>query len=412
MGQSATIGPWREKLRRVRILAGATLAWGGGVAMFVLLGGLFVHPLEAAFGWRRGDIALSSSILFGMALAAPLIGIAADRVAARVFVAAGALGFGAAYIVLASMDGEIGLYFAVLGFVAVIAGPATSPLIYSRVIVAHFDKRRGLALSICLSGSTALAALMLPVTQHVIATQGWRSAYLMLAGVSLAIGGVAFMLLSGAPSPEAKSAAAKARVWPMLMGALGDIRFWLLALCFSSGGAALFGIGAHTQPFLAENGFDAARAAWVGAFLSGVTIVARLGVGFLLDRVEPGWLGLAAFLGPVAGALILAWPASPALAIIVALSLIACAQSAEGDFLGFFTARYFGVAQFGVISGALSFIFGVFVALGGIVAGVMYDAFGDYRAFFVLAAALSGMAAVSLFISTRATASAFDNAAP
>ncbi|UPT61471.1 MAG: MFS transporter [Hyphomonadaceae bacterium JAD_PAG50586_4] len=304
---------WRARSRQVLVLAGATLAWGGGVAMFVLLGGLFVHPLEAAFGWRRGDIALSSAILLGMGLMAPLIGVAADRVAARVFVAVGALGFAGAYVALASLDGDIRLYFAVLGFVALIAAPATSPLIYSRVVVAHFDKRRGFALSICLSGSTALAAFMLPLTQYVIETFGWRVAYLMLAGAALAIGAAAFALL-GAGAPRTRDRPAQSsRAWHAVLGALGDLRFWLLALCFSAGGTALFGVAAHTQPFLTETGFDPARAAWVGALLGVVTIVARLGVGFLLDRVEPGWLGLAAFLAPVGAAL--SWLGRPRLGL-------------------------------------------------------------------------------------------------
>jgi predicted MFS family arabinose efflux permease len=368
--------------------------------MFILLGGLFVHPLEGAFGWRRGDIALSSAILFGMGLMAPLIGAAADRIGVRVFVAVGALGFAGAYVVLSCLSGDIRLYFAVLAFVGLIAGPATSPLIYSRVVVAHFEQNRGFALSICLSGSTALAAFMLPLTQYVISAYGWRTGYLMLACVALSIGALAFALLAsaaGASEPKAP----KPPAWPQMMRALRDARFWLLALCFASGGAALFGVGAHTQPFLTESHFSPERAAWVGAFLGVVTIISRLAVGVLLDRVEPGWVGLVAFLAPVGGCLILAGSLSSALAIVLALSLIACAQSAEGDFLGFFAARYFGVAHFGAISGALSFIFGVFVSLGAIVAGYMHDAFGDYRAFFYLAAGLSVIAAFSLFVSAR-----------
>lgn len=389
------------RLRQVGILVGATLGWGGGVAMFVLLGGLFIAPLEAAFLWRRGDIALSSFILLGMGLMAPLIGVAADRIGAHIFVGVGAIGFACAYVALATMNGELWRYLAILGFVALIAAPATSPLIYSRVVVAHFTKTRGLALSICLSGSTALAALMLPLTQYVIASFGWRAGYYMLAGLALMIGAISFVLLRKAAPPRQTEASSGASRWGALARALGDARFWLLALCFASGGCALVGVSAHTQPFLTESGFDPMRAAWLGSLLGVVMIVARVTVGALLDVMEPGWLGLTAFLAAVLGCLGLAWPQAPALAIIVALALIACAQSAESDFLGFFTARYFGVAHFGVISGALSLIFAVFVALGGVIAGRMHDTFGDYRAFFYLAAILCSLAGVALFASAR-----------
>lgn len=389
--------------------------------MFVLLGGLFVHPLEEAFGWRRGDIALSSGILLGMALLAPLTGMLADRISARMFAAAGGLCLALAYFALAAMRGDIREYFLILAFVALTAGPATSPLIYSRVIVGHFSETRGLALGLCLSGSTALAALMLPMMQWVIATFGWRAGYMALGAVALLLGLCAFVLLSGAKATDNKGdstpdskACNQSKEHNKSLGqsesrseagvgvgqALRDLRFWLLCLCFAAGGAALFGISAHTQPYLMDVGFSPESAAWTGTLMGIVTIVARLGVGALLDAGAPGSLGLMVFLGATAGALGLAFAPS-AWMVIAALCLIACAQSAESDFLSFFTARFFGVRHFGAVSGALSLVFGVCVAMGAAGAGYMYDAEGDYRLFFVAAAALSLVAGVALYVSVR-----------
>lgn len=365
--------------------------------MFVLLGGLFVHPLEEAFGWRRGDIALSSGILLGMALLAPLTGMLADRISARMFAAAGGLCLALAYFALAAMRGDIREYFLILAFVALTAGPATSPLIYSRVIVGHFSETRGLALGLCLSGSTVLAALMLPLMQWVIAGFGWRAGYLVLACAAMVLGLCAFTLLSGAKVPERQSLRdAGAGVGE----ALRDPRFWLLCLCFAAGGTALFGVSAHTQPYLIDVGFSPESAAWTGTLLGIVTIIARLSVGALLDVGAPGSIGLMVFLGAMAGALVLAFAPS-AWMVIAALCLIACAQSAESDFLSFFTARFFGVRHFGAVSGALSLVFGVCVAIGAAGAGYVHDAEGDYRLFFVAAAALSLIAGVALYVSAR-----------
>ena len=65
---------------------------------------MFVKPLEANFGWGRGEIMLAFTIfLLVQAVAAPFIGRMVDRYGARWVIATGALIFGLGFILLAQM---------------------------------------------------------------------------------------------------------------------------------------------------------------------------------------------------------------------------------------------------------------------------------------------------------------------
>ncbi|HEX7947192.1 MAG TPA: hypothetical protein VF495_21185, partial [Phenylobacterium sp.] len=46
--------------------------------------GVFVQPLQAAFGWTRGEIAGANTALFwAIGLASPIVGLAIDRMGVR-----------------------------------------------------------------------------------------------------------------------------------------------------------------------------------------------------------------------------------------------------------------------------------------------------------------------------------------
>ena len=84
-----------------------------------------------------------------------------------------------------------------------LVGNGATQLPYSRVITEWFDQRRGLALSLMMTGVGAGVVVMPALAQWLIDEQGWRAAYLLLGLV---------MLLAAVPLPAfllgAKSAAA------------------------------------------------------------------------------------------------------------------------------------------------------------------------------------------------------------
>ena len=112
-----------------------------------------------------------------------VIGHVADKVSGRVL---GLLTVIATSAVLAGMSfvGELWqLYvlFAVSGCFAV----ASTRLLISLVTANWFTAKRGLAISIALSGSGFGGAILSPIVSSLIVSVGWRSAFLVLAAVCM-----------------------------------------------------------------------------------------------------------------------------------------------------------------------------------------------------------------------------------
>lgn len=112
-----------------------------------------------------------------------VIGHVADKVSGRVL---GSLTVIATSAVLAGMSfvGELWqLYvlFAVSGCFAV----ASTRLLISLVTANWFTAKRGLAISIALSGSGFGGAILPPIVSSLIVSVGWRSAFLVLAAVCM-----------------------------------------------------------------------------------------------------------------------------------------------------------------------------------------------------------------------------------
>src|ERR1700743_2864713 len=146
---------------------------------------LFLNPLHAAFGWRReamtGTFALAA---ITVALVSPFLGMLLDRFPPRRVILPSIVVFALALASLSRLNGDIHrfyLTFFVLGLVA----NGTAQFAYARTALTWFQKRRGLALALILTGSGVGSILIPPLTQWTITHQGWRSAYTLLGGIAL-----------------------------------------------------------------------------------------------------------------------------------------------------------------------------------------------------------------------------------
>jgi MFS family permease len=156
-------------------LLAATLGCGAGASSLVFYSlGVFVAPLEAAFGWTRGQI--TSAMLYssaGLILAGPLLGWLIDRFGERRIALASIPGFALVLWSLSVMNGQLPLFYGCF-FMAAVLGCGTTPILYTRAIAARFDRARGLALGITLAGPGTAALCLPPFLTAQIAAHGWR----------------------------------------------------------------------------------------------------------------------------------------------------------------------------------------------------------------------------------------------
>ena len=167
--------------------------------------------------------------------------------------------------------------------------------------------------------------------------------------------------------------------------------------------SALFVVGAvmaHLALFLtSERGYSLQQASFVGAALPIMQIVGMTIGGALGDRVNKRLIASLAMLGHAGGILILAF-AERAWMIGLFVALHGLAWGARGPLMQALRADYFGASSFGFIMGLSSLIVMLGIVLGPIIAGVLADATGTYRAGFLVVGTLAALGMVFFVLAT------------
>lgn len=381
------------------VVAGSTLALtvgNGPVMQFTF--GVFLKPLTAAFGIDRGlgSLALTTGLL-ATALSLPFAGRLADRYGSRRSALCAVLAFASAVALAGLVSHSIWAFMALFALAGVAAAGQT-PLPYMKAIASKFDKGRGLALSIGLTG-VGIGAIVLPmVVQRLIDLVGWRGAYVGLAALLLIVAVPCLVLFIPGTIVGGESAQSREPALGLMpREAFRTRAFWfLVAGLFLAAGSAN-GTIAHVVPLLTDRGVPPAQAvsalAWVGA----ASIVGRICGGYLIDRFWAPLVSMVFFAGMICGIAILALTASPQLASLATI-LIGLGLGVEADLVAFLISRYLGTRAFGALFG---YVFGSFIlasSLGPILMGVVFDSMGSYTPCLTLFGILTAAAAL-LFLS-------------
>ena len=123
---------------------------------------LFVKPLQADFGWGRGEIMTAFTIYFlVMGVTSPFIGKVIDCYGARRVMFIGALVTGLGFVLLRLMNS---LWFFYVAWAVVGIGTASTSTVPATTIVSNwFKKRRGTAIGVMSMGIGAGGLVMAPV---------------------------------------------------------------------------------------------------------------------------------------------------------------------------------------------------------------------------------------------------------
>jgi MFS family permease len=351
---------------------------------------LFVKPLEAAFGWSRTEIALALTISNSViVVAAPLIGEATDRYGARAVLLVSMALLGFSISALSQLNGSLlqlyGLYL-----VIAIAGAGTIPTTFSRVLLDWFDRKRGLALGIALSGIGAAGILLPPAIQSFISTLGWSCTYLAMSGIVLfAAWPVVFFLFKEHPSamglypdgekpPFGISTVAQESVLGLsFRESLGSREFGLIAfgiLCLGLGGT---GVLIHLPAMMTDRGMTPAEAALTFSLFGATLIIGRVSCGWFVDRFFAPRVAIFYLSGPVIGIAILLITDDVTLMPLAAMFL-GLGLGAEFDLLSYFISRYLGLRCYGKSYGLMYSAFSIGAGAGPLIMGLSYDRSGDY----------------------------------
>lgn len=351
------------------IVLAAALAIGVGtmgIGFYSL--GLFVQPLQAEYGWSRASVSGAATFQqIGIFLSAPLVGWLADRWGARPIALASFVAAPLALLALSRVGSSVVAWDAMWLLVS-LAGAGTTPAIWARIVSLRFDAARGLALGLMLMGTGTAAILAPALLGPIFAQSGWRTALVVMAGATLAIGLPASLLVGTAdrtaPGERHRGRFEANRQTLMLL---------LIAFLL---GLIVAGLIVHLVPLLIDRGMAATEAAQTAAIVGVAVLAARLVVGYLFDRFHAPYVAALFLLSPVVAALLL-WDGGP---VTIAALMLGLAAGAEVDMLAYFTGRYAALANYGATYGGVLGIFCLGAGLGPMLFGAAHDGMGGYDA--------------------------------
>lgn len=361
--------------------------------------GPFIGPLQAEFGWSRAEISLGltvSSII--SALFCIPIGMLVDKIGPRRIGLIGIVLMTSAFALLSTATGSIANWVVLWTCIA-LGTLGVQATVWTSAVNSRFEKSRGLALAITLSGASLSAAIFPLLATWLISTYGWRTGFWGLGAMWAAIVlPFLFLFFRGARDQSSKAAPIPAKVLTGLTLKEGFRTLALYKLLLAAGLFSFTAIGAlvHFVPILTGAGTTRLEAAGIAGLIGIFSLVGRLGTGFLLDRFSAQKVGAIAFMLPVIGFGLLLLDGSNSLYQSIAAATLGLTVGAEVDVIAFLAAKHFGLKNFGSLYGAMVMALSLGTSFGPLTAGAVFDQYGSYAPFLMLNAVLMTLSAITL----------------
>jgi predicted MFS family arabinose efflux permease len=409
MADAATSALARAEFARHWTLILASSVGFAFTAVVTASAGLFMGPLSAEFGWSRtlvsSGVSITSVLTF---LFSPLFGVLIDRIGTRRMVLPGLVLMALTIAGLSTLTGSHVEWFAVW-FVYSIASLATKSTTWTAAINSTFEAGRGLALGLTLSGSMVAQVIVPPLGEYLISTQGWRMAYVWLG---LGGGTVALLLCliwfrdgyyQGQKQREADAAAGKPKA-PLLdvpglsiQEARRSAALWRISISTFLIMIVTIGVMVHQIPILIDLGTSRASAALYASFGGMAGIAGKVITGWMLDRYAARWVGGLTILAGAGTFVLLLLPGQTAAIVIAAMVINGYTAGSKLQIVGFLTAAYAGMRNFGTIFGVMASFIAGGSGLGPLVAGQIFDSTGTYMPFLWFGIAGTVVSAILLF---------------
>lgn len=365
--------------------------------------GIFIKPLAAEFGWSRGEA--SMGVLVGT-LCSAVVSMPTGQLVDRI----GAVKVGVISLLLLAL-GLAGLGLFTVGLTSFLAVTAVLSLLttgstgvsFTRLVVTNFDRHRGLALGIVLSGAGLGAILIPPLLTPFVAQHGWRHGYYALATIIAIMLPIIWLALRGQESLSVQADASLP---------IGDIvmnpAFVLIGAIFLAASTSIIGTVVHFVPMLTDLGLSPAKAGQTASLIGVAAIGGRLVAGFLLDRLPAALVTGCLFLLAASGLTTLALGGVEVIALGALITGLAI--GAEVDLMAFLVSRYFPRAVFGQAYGSLYALFLIGGAIGPASYGYFFDWRGDYHLALLFGASLLVLAALGAGLLGKLTPYAAEHA--
>lgn len=357
--------------------------------------GTFFAPLQEEFGASRAAVSVAFSmailVLFSVGL---FSGTIADRLGPRVLVAGGTalvgLGMIAASQAQALWHVQTAFAVGIGGGVGLAYVPAVG------AVQKWFDRRRGLASGIAVSGIGTGTLLVPPFAALMISELDWRPSFLIVGAIVVAAGGAAGLLVT---SPGQNLRDLRIGGEPdhgiQLSSAIRSRPFLLLFTGFLLASFGQFTPIAHLVPYAEDRGISPRAAATLLSLLGIGSALGRFAIGAAADRIGR-WRGLGLSFAGVGVSCLLWLTADEMVGLGIFAVLVGIFWGGSVALAPSVMADYFGTRAVSGIIGVLYAGVGLGALAGPVLAGVVFDLWESYTVaiLFSIAAPVVGAALV------------------
>ena len=381
--------------------------------------GAYLAVLQVERGWSKTALSGAAALQqMEAALLGPVLGWFIDRFGPQGMIRAGVVVFGLGLMALSFTESLAAFYAA---FVVIALGSSLCGFFPINVaLINWFERWRARALS-SMSLGLALGGMLVPAVAWSLQSYGWRATAFasgviaIVAGLPLAmvmrrrpedhgetVDGMAQPKASTTPAPVAQ---ADPRRDFTVHEALRTSAFWLLSLGHGFALLVVHAVTVHAITHMNQGlGYTLAQASLVFTLLT-VSQIGGVAVGWVIgDRYDKRMIAAACMLMHMAGLLLLTYadalPASTPMVLAFAV-LHGAAWGLRGPFMQALRADYFGRSAIGMILGLSVMIIVVGQVGGPMIAGILADATGNYRAGFTILGVLAGIGSLFFFVARK-----------
>jgi MFS family permease len=376
-------------------------------------GVLFPSLLEE-FKWTRQSISGAFSLYnFMYSVLGILLGRWCDRFGPRIILIFGSIFLGAGIGLISQVQAPWHLYM-VYGLLAS-WGMSATYITASPTIVKWFIEKRGLAVGVAQSGLGVGIIAIPPLCGALIAALGWRQACMILGAAVFVVQIVMAPFLIGHPEkiglhPDGRAHEPRSssggidreaiydEITYSMAEAIHTRSFWVLTAVFFCTWIFVFLPLVHLVIFALDIGLSQKSAFIALGTLGGGSMIGRLSMGFLSDRI-----GRKPALAINLGLQVFCWfwimGTRSSWMLFLFTAVFGFSYGGVSALFPAIIGDYFGRLQAASVIGAVFTIAGVASAIGPLVAGYIYDLSRSYQPAFLLGALTNFLALILLFFS-------------
>jgi len=373
--------------------------------------GVMFKPMIAEFGWNRSSLSLAFFLnMTFYALSLTIAGRFYDRYGPKWVIIISTIFLSAGFTLISLVD-SLWQLFVYYGILAAIGLGGTSVTLIAALMSKWFEKWRGLAISLALSGNSLGQFALVPLFTIFTLRYGWRTAYFCIALIMFVVNIIlALLVVKGDPEDlgirpfgdgektnreEAQTPLVESSQDLDLREAMRTRSFWLFLIVMFVCGSGDFLVSIHLIPFVTDYGISPITAgnmlAWFGLMsLAGIMIAGP--ASDLIGNKIP--IALTFLLRVLLFLLIIKYQNLASFYIFAfgfGFTYLITAPLTPA-----LIGRLYGISHIGLISGLITTVHHLGGGFWAYMGGLIFDQTGGYQLAFILSAM---MAVVAVFCS-------------